>query len=183
MSAITIQTLLSTSTELHEQVTQLCNKLYFLSRDTTPQRLDNAKLNGRQGPAAEFHSLWEPRDGHDPMEKAKAKIVGLAQKLQSLTLGPQGFIHELVSINWEHGALYAALEHGVLDAIPMDGSTQSLQEIAMLTGLQPSKLLPLCRLLACSGIITEVEAGSFGHTFVSTALSANKGFRSWVGFQ
>lgn len=182
MSAITVQTLLSTSAELHEQVTQLCEELSFLSRATAPQHLNNANLNGRQGPAAEFHSLWESRDGHDSTEKAKAKIVGLARKLQSLTLGPQGFIHELVSLNWEHGALYAALEHGVLDAIPT-GSTRSLQEIATLTGLQPSKLLPLCRLLACSDIITEAESETFGHTSISTALSANKGFRSWVGFQ
>lgn len=181
MPANTIQTLLSTSAELHEQVTQLCNELSALTQVTTPQPLN--KHSGGREAAAELHSLWEARDGDDPMEKAKANIIGLAKKLESLTLGPQGFIHELVSVNWEHGALYVALEHGVLDAIPRDGSTRNLQEIAALTGLHPNKLLPLCRLLACSGIISEAEPESYGHTFISTALSVNKGFSSWVGFQ
>lgn len=181
MSANTIQTLLSTSTELHEQVKQLCNEISTRSQAITSQPPNNE--NGRQGAAAELHSLWQARDGHDPLEKAKAQIMGLAQKLESLTLGPQGFIHELVSVNWEHGALYVALEYGVLDVMPRDGATRNLQEIAALTGLQPNKLLPICRLLACSGIISEDEPENFGHTFISIALTANKGFSSWVGFQ
>lgn len=181
MSSVTIQTLLRTSAELHEQVTKLANELSVHSRVENRQPLHNS--NGSLGPAADLCSLWEARDGHDPIEKAKANITGLAQDLERLTLGPQGFIHELVSVNWEHGALYVALEHGVLDAIPKDGRTRSLAEIAALTGLQPHKLLPICRLLACSGVISEAESGNFGHTFISTALTENKGFSSWVGFQ
>lgn len=181
MSSATIQTLLRTSAELHEQVTQLANELSAYSRADIRQPLHNS--NGSLGAAADLSGLWESRDGHDPIEKAKANIIGLAQDLERLTLGPQGFIHELVSVNWEHGALYVALEYGVLDAIPKDGSTRSLAEIAALAGLQPHKLLPICRLLACAGIISEAESGYFCHTFISTALAASKGFSSWVGFQ
>jgi hypothetical protein len=182
-----IQTLLNTSTELHKQVTQLCNELsaLSLSQATLSHPLDgNTNTGGCANEVtAELDSLWRARDGQDPIEKAKANIVGLAQRLESLTLGPQGFIHELVSLNWEHGALYVLLEHGVLDTIPRDGGSRKLREIAALTGLQPEKLLPICRLLACSGIISEPEPESFGHTFISAALSANNGFSSWVGFQ
>lgn len=181
MSAATIQTLLRTSAELHEQVTKLANELCVHSPANISQPSNGN--DGNQEAAADLHSLWEARDGDDPIEKTKTNIIGLAQNLERLTLGPQGFIHELVSVNWEHGALYAALEHGVLDAIPLDGSTQSLAEIAAVIGLQPHKLLPICRLLACSGIIFEAESGKFGHTDISTALTTNKGFSSWVGFQ
>lgn len=181
MSAATLQTLLRTSTELHEQVAKLANEFSVHSPASTTH--PSYSGNGNQEATADLRILWEARDGDDPIEKAKANIIGLAQNLERLTLGPQGFIHELVSVNWEHGALYVALEHGVLDAIPKDGSTQSLAEIAALTGLQPQKLLPICRLLACSGIIFEAEPGNFGHTIISTALTMNKGFSSWVGFQ
>lgn len=181
MSSVTIQTLLRTSAELHEQVTRLASELSVHSGADNREPLHNS--NGSLGAAADLCGLWEARDGHDPIEKAKANIASLAQDLERLTLGPQGFIHELVSVNWEHGALYVALEHGVLDAIPDDGRTRSIAEIASLTGLQPHKLLPICRLLACSGIISEAGSGNFGHTFISTALTANKGFSSWVGFQ
>lgn len=181
MSAATIQTLLRTSTELHEQVTRLANGLLVHSPTNATQPSNSS--NGNQESTADLRGLWEARDGDDRIEKAKANIIGLAQNLERLVLGPQGFIHELVSVNWEHGALYVALEHGVLDAIPTDGSTQSLAEIAALTSLQPHKLLPICRLLACSGIIFEAEPGNFGQTVISTALTTNKGFSSWVGFQ
>lgn len=181
MSAATVQTLLRTSAQLHEQVKKLANELSVNIQADVAQPLNNS--NGNQEAASDLRSVWEARDGHDPIEKAKADVVGLAQDLERLTLGPQGFIHELVSANWEHGALYVALEHGVLEAIPKDGSTQSLDEIAALTGLHTHKLLPICRLLACSGIISELEPENFGHTFISTALVTNKGFSSWVGFQ
>lgn len=181
MSTPTIETLLRTSAELHEQVIKLANVLSVHPQSNTTQALN--VNNGSREVASDLHGLWETRDGHDPIEMAKTRIVGLAQELEKFTLGPQGFIHELVSVNWEHGALYVALQHGVLDAIPRDGKTTSLSEIAALTGLQPQKLLPICRLLACSGIISEAESGNFGHTFISTALTENKGFSSWVGFQ
>lgn len=181
MSAATIQTLLKTSTKLYEQVTKLADELSAQPRSSATQPLNNS--NGSEEAAADLRSLWEARDGHHPIEKAKANIIGLTQDLERLALGPMGFIHELVSMNWEHGALYVALEYGLLDAIPQDGSTKSLAEIAALTGLQPHKLLPICRLLACSGIISEAEPGKFGHTFISMALATNKGFSSWVGFQ
>lgn len=181
MSAPSIQNLLKISTELHQQVTGLADELSAQSRASATQPLDNSNEN--QEAAADLDSLWEARDSHHPIEKAKAKIIGLTQDLERLTLGPMGFMHELVSVNWEHGALYVALEYGLLDAIPQDGTTKSLAEIAALTRLQPDKLLPICRLLACSGIISEAEYGNFRHTFISTALTTNKGFSSWVGFQ
>lgn len=181
MSAATIQTLLKTSTKLHEQVTKLATELSVHSLDNGIQPSNGS--NGSQETTADLRTLWEARDGDDSIEKTKANIIGLAYDLEKLTLGPHGFIHELVSVNWEHCALYVALEHGVLDALPSDGSTQSLAEIATLVGLQPHQLLPICRLLACSGLISEAEPGSFGHTFISTALTTNDGFRSWVGFQ
>ncbi|KAL1861559.1 Type I Iterative PKS [Diaporthe australafricana] len=181
MSTATIQTLLRTSEELHEKVKSLADLLSAQSAVITEQLSKNG--TGAREAAGSLHDLWEARDGHEPIEKAKANITGLAQDLGKLTLGPQGFIHELVSVNWEHGALYVALEYGVLETFPEDGSTRSLAEIAEQTGLPAQKLLPICRLLACSGIICEAEAGNFGHTFISTALAANKGFSSWVGFQ
>lgn len=181
MSAITVQTLLKTSAELHEQVARLANDLSIYSEASIDQVL--TQDTGSQDATADLLGLWKTRNGSDPIEKAKINIIGLAQQLEKLTLGPQGFIHELVSMNWEHGALYVALELGVLEAIPEDGGTRSFAEIAARTSLQANKLLPICRLLSCSGILKEEEDGKFSHTFISAALVSNKGFSSWVGFQ
>ncbi|KAJ0114475.1 hypothetical protein J7T55_004718 [Diaporthe amygdali] len=128
MSAITVQTLLKTSAELHEQVARLANDLSIYPEASIDQVL--TQDTGSQDATADLLGLWKTRNGSDPIEKAKINIIGLAQQLEKLTLGPQGFIHELVSMNWEHGALYVALELGVLEAIPEDGGTRSFAEIA-----------------------------------------------------
>jgi hypothetical protein len=96
--------------------------------------------------------------------------------------GPHGFLHEYVSTNWEHGALYALLDFGILERIPLDGA-MSIAQLAEQSHLPSEKLLRVCRLVACAGILRETEGGVFSHTAVSEELVTDAGFRAWTAFQ
>ncbi|KAK3303881.1 putative O-methyltransferase [Chaetomium strumarium] len=130
--------------------------------------------------------LWvsDIHDGGDStIEQHRNALRGLVQQLEKLVEGPHGFLHEYVSTNWEHGALYALLEFGILEQIPLDGAI-SIAQLAERRGHLPSeKLLRVCRLVACAGILKETEEGVFAHTAISEELVRDAGFRSWVAFQ
>jgi len=171
--------LLDTALSILLQTTNLVNKLSEKSI-TTPASLEVGASSG----------LWT---AHDPeLESARSAVLGLTQKLDMLLHGPHGFLHEYVSTNWEHGALYTLLEFHILDKIPLpdahvDNSGKSAsvtaEQLAVGTGLTTEKLLRVCRLAACVGILKETSEGSFAHTAISEELVRDKGFRAWVEFQ
>ena len=124
--------------------------------------------------------LWTTHDRD--IQKQCTALRGLMQQLDKLVEGPHGFLHEYVSINWEHGALYALLEFGVLEQIPVEGAIP-IARLSKQSGLPSEKLLRICRLAACAGILREIEEGIFAHTAISEELVRDTGFRSFIAFQ
>lgn len=92
---------------------------------------------------------------------------------------------ELVATNWEQGALYALLEHNVLELLPDGGGRDiiSLPVLAEATGVPREKLLPMLRLAACHGFLREPVKEAFQHGVVSKALASDAGLKAFVSFQ
>ncbi|KAL1963924.1 hypothetical protein VTN77DRAFT_7730 [Rasamsonia byssochlamydoides] len=134
-------------------------------------------------------AVWDTHSGE--IETARTAIAGLTKQLMKLLDGPQGFLHEYVSSNWDHGALYTLLEFGILEKIPLekqDGGGSSscgvhVSELATHSGIPEDKLLCILRLNACEGIVKEVAQGVFGHTAISEQLVQDAKFRAFIGFQ
>ncbi|OQD89491.1 hypothetical protein PENANT_c002G09004 [Penicillium antarcticum] len=126
-------------------------------------------------------SLWTTHD--EKLDVLKSKVIALSQSLGALLEGPHGFLHEYVSVNWEHGALYTLLDHNVLEHIPLDGSTIPIAQLAQETGLPANKLLRICRLVATTGILREPTEGDFAHTAISETLVEDQGYKSFIAFQ
>lgn len=125
--------------------------------------------------------LWNTHDGE--IEALRSTILSLTLRLDRLLEGPHGFLHEYVSTNWEYGALYTLLEFDVMEKIPLDGTSVRAAQLAEQTGLQPEKLLRICRLVATAGILQETEEGSFAHTAISETLVRDEGYKSFIRFQ
>ncbi|KAF2676582.1 putative O-methyltransferase [Lentithecium fluviatile CBS 122367] len=126
--------------------------------------------------------LWTAHSAK--IDALRSTILGLTQRLDKLLEGPHGFLHEYVSPNWEHGALYTLLEFDVLQKIPLeDGASVSAVRLAEQSSLPAEKLLRICRLVATAGILEENKEGEFAHTAISETLVRDEGFRSWVHFQ
>lgn len=125
--------------------------------------------------------LWNLHD--EEIETLRSTILALTQQLGNLVEGPHSFLHEYVSTNWEHGALYTLLEFDVLEQMPLDGSPVPATQLAELTGLPPEKLMRICRLVATAGILQETKEGSFAHTAISEVLVRDKGYKSFIHFQ
>lgn len=124
--------------------------------------------------------LWTTHDGD--IQQHSTALLHLLRRLDKLIEGPHGFLHEYVSINWEHGALYALLDFGILEHISLDGATP-IAQLANKSGLPAEKLLRICRLVACAGILKEPEEAAFAHTAISEELVRDPGFRSFIAFQ
>ncbi|PGG97984.1 hypothetical protein AJ80_09606 [Polytolypa hystricis UAMH7299] len=149
---------------------ELCKKLSQHSI-VPPASLDVGTSSG----------LWTTHDSD--IGRLRSSILGQIQQLDKLLEGPHGFLHEYVSTNWEYGALYALLEHDVLEKIPLDGSTVTAAVLAEQTGLPADKLLRICRLVATVGILQEPVEGSFKHTAISETLVKDEGYKSFIHFQ
>ena len=125
--------------------------------------------------------LWTTHDAR--IGSLRSSIMGLTQHLDKLLNGPHGFLHDYVSTNWEYGALYTLLEFGVLEKMPLDGSSVHADQLAKQSGLPPEKLLRICRLVATTGILQEIEEGFFAHTVISETLVKDEGYKSFIRFQ
>lgn len=125
--------------------------------------------------------LWTAHDGE--MESVRSALLGLTQRLDMLVQGPHDFLHEYVSLNWEYGALYTLLQFDVLEKMPLDGTSVPVSVLAQETGLPSEKLRPMCRLVACAGILRQMENDCFAHTVISEELVRDRGFKSFAGFQ
>ncbi|KAH9210391.1 putative O-methyltransferase [Leptodontidium sp. 2 PMI_412] len=125
--------------------------------------------------------LWNTHDGE--IKAVRSRILALTMQLDTLLEGPHGFLHEYVSTNWDHGALYALLEFDVMEKIPLDGTSVGFAQLAGEVGLEPEKLLRICRLVATAGILQETEEGFFAHTAISETLARDEGYKKFIGFQ
>ncbi|KAG8408391.1 hypothetical protein J3459_017863 [Metarhizium acridum] len=160
--------LLSVAEEIVSHVKNLAE--YLSTQSISPPSLD---VGART-------KLWTIHTG--AVEEHRAAISGLTQRLDKLLQGPHGFLHEYVSTNWEHGALYTLIEYGVLEAMPLH-RVATIGQLAENTALPIEKLLRICRLAACAGILKEADDGVFAHTVISEELVRNAGFKSFIAFQ
>lgn len=124
--------------------------------------------------------LWTSQS--TDIENARNIILGMTKQLTKLLVGPHEFLHEYISPNWEHGALYTLLEFDVLENIPLDGKAH-VSLLASRSGLLERKLLSLLRLIACEGILDEVDDGVFSHTAISEEIVRDEKFKAFLGFQ
>ena len=147
-------------------------------------RLDNhLKQNSISQPCLAVGASTELWSSHSiDIESARSSIVGWTKQLTKLLVGPHEFLHEFVSSNWEHGALYTLLEFNILEKIPLDGKVH-VSLLASQSGLPEKKLLSILRLTSCEGILDEVSEGVFGHTTISEELVRDENFKAFIGFQ
>ncbi|KAL9594398.1 MAG: hypothetical protein Q9219_007057 [cf. Caloplaca sp. 3 TL-2023] len=158
---------------------EILSRTSYLSQQLS-QSLATPPISPR--PLANTNSnLWNSQNSQ--ILALRSSILALTQRLDKLLEGPHGFLHEYVSINWEHGALYALLEFNVLEKMPLGGSPVSAVQLATSSGLPPDKLLRICRLVATAGILHETEEGFFAHTAISEILVKDEGYKSFIRFQ
>lgn len=112
----------------------------------------------------------------------RTKALGLIETLARLIQGPHEFLHEYVSSNWEHGALYTVLQFDVLEKITENGHAH-VSALAEQSGIPENKLLRILRLLSCKQIVNELDDGVFCHTAISKDLISDDKFKAWVEFQ
>ena len=124
--------------------------------------------------------LWSLHSGE--VENARNNIIGFSKQLNKLLTGPHGFLHDLISPNWELGALYTVLEFDILEMIPLDGELQ-LSDIATRSGLPEDKLLTILRLIACEHILQERPEKVFRHTAISEELVHDANYKAFLGFE
>ncbi|KAI9652383.1 MAG: hypothetical protein M1831_006861 [Alyxoria varia] len=154
---------------------ELFGQTYLLTRQLKEASQPEPSLS----PGASHTALWSE---DSEFEQARSRIFGLTKELTKLLHGPHSYLHELISSNWELGALYTVLEHGLLEAIPLDGEA-NLSQLAEKSGIPERKLQNILRLVSCEGILEESSNGVFRHTAISEELVTDQKFKSFVGFQ
>ncbi|KAK3674113.1 hypothetical protein LTR78_005960 [Recurvomyces mirabilis] len=112
----------------------------------------------------------------------RIRILGLLDRLKSLLQDPHEFVHDYVSTNWDHGALYVLLHAKVLDAIADDGGSD-LTLLSEQSGIPADKLVRILRLLSCQHFVEEPCDEHFALTAASRMLVNDVDFRAWVEFQ
>ncbi|KAL3473675.1 S-adenosyl-L-methionine-dependent methyltransferase [Aspergillus californicus] len=116
--------------------------------------------------------------------ETRIRALGLLDQLQTLLLGPHDFLHEFVAPNWDHGALYAVLQSGILTSIgAAPKGCASLTDLASESGIPEDKLVRILRLLCCRHILEEPVEAYFACTAVGEELQRDSDFRAWVEFQ
>ncbi|KAH7150519.1 hypothetical protein B0J13DRAFT_594795 [Dactylonectria estremocensis] len=124
----------------------------------------------------------EARPHGSAIEQSQSRLLGLSERLDRLLRGPSNVLHEFVASNWDRGALYCLLEHGVLELIPLDGPA-TLAELAAKTSISADKLLAILRLAVCGDIIQEPASEVFRHGPISRELTSDPGLKAFIGFQ
>ncbi|RAL00112.1 S-adenosyl-L-methionine-dependent methyltransferase [Aspergillus ibericus CBS 121593] len=112
----------------------------------------------------------------------RTTALGLLDHLTTLLQGPHDFLHEFVSSNWDHGALYVFLQSQTLEHIAQTGRS-SLHDLSKHTRIPEDKLSRILGLLRCRHIVAEPERGVFSLTAVSEELLEDGDFCAWVEFQ
>ena len=116
------------------------------------------------------------------VDESRKRVLGLIERLKQLLQDPHEYLHEYVSSNWDHGALYVVLQANVLEMIPENGSAH-IASLSKQSNIPASKLLRILRLLSCQQVVDEVDEEQFARTAVSEALIGDENFKAWVEFQ
>lgn len=154
-----------------ELISQLCSLLKTAENENTTMPSFSAGTQSK---------VWTARD--TALAASRDRVLELSKTLCQLLQGPHEYFHDIISQNWDLGALYTIIDFGVLGKIPANG-TASAFELAKQTGLHERKLLNILRLATCSNILCETETGVFCHTALSEELLHDEKFRAFVGFQ
>jgi hypothetical protein len=110
--------------------------------------------------------------------------VELLARLSYVLRGPHEYLHEFVAQNWDHGALYAALQCKIFDHIyDSPDRAVSVIELSERSSVPDDKLRRLLGLLRCKDLLAEPVEGSFRLTALSQHLMKDSRFRAWVEFQ
>jgi hypothetical protein len=114
----------------------------------------------------------------------RTRAIGLLDQLNHLLRGPHEYLHDFVAQNWDHGALYAALQCRVFDHIyESNGSAVHVAKLSEQSKVPEEKLRRLLGLLRCKDFVSEPADGTFALTAVSRHLMVDGTFRAWVEFQ
>lgn len=126
-------------------------------------------------------SFW--MDTSADLAKSRTQTLGLLERLTILLQGPHDYLHEFVAPNWDHGALYAFLQLGVLEHIASSGGHATLVDLSRKSGVPEDKLSRIMGLLRCKNIVRMPSDDVFALTAVSEDLLHDGDFRAWVEFQ
>ncbi|KAK4553138.1 hypothetical protein LTR86_009865 [Recurvomyces mirabilis] len=114
---------------------------------------------------------------------ARSNALGLIEQLSHHLRGPHDYLHDFVASNWDHGALYAVLQHGILEEIQKSGGLASVPDLALKCGIPEDKLIRILGLLRCKNIVCQPDHNYFALTPISMELLEDTDFRAWVEFQ
>ncbi|KAJ5603243.1 hypothetical protein N7537_006199 [Penicillium hordei] len=126
-------------------------------------------------------SFW--MDTSADLAKSRTQTLGLLERLTTLLQGPHDYLHEFVAPNWDHGALYAFLQLGVLEHIASSGGQATLLDLSRKSGVPEDKLYRIMGLLRCKNIVCMPSDDVFALTAMSEDLLHDPDFRAWVEFQ
>ena len=138
---------------------------------TTPPALDAGANTG----------FWT--DTSADVAKSRKQTLGLLERLTILLQGPHDYLHEFVAPNWDHGALYAFLQLGLLEHIMSSGGQATIVDLSRKSGVPEDKLSRILGLLRCKNIVCMPNDDVFALTAVSEDLLHDGDFRAWVEFQ
>jgi hypothetical protein len=156
---------------VYELISQLC---------TLTKAIDDEGADLPSLTAGAHSQVWTAQNSQ--LSASRDRALELSRHLCQLLQGPHEYFHDLISYNWDLGALYTIIEFGILEKIPLSDQV-SASVLANQVGLNERKLLNILRLAACSNILYEADSGFFGNTALSEELLHDKKFRAFIGFQ
>ncbi|KAK4890187.1 hypothetical protein LTR27_011069 [Elasticomyces elasticus] len=115
-------------------------------------------------------------------EDRRQRVLGLIDQLKKLLQDPHEYLHDYVSSNWDHGALYVALQANIFEVVAEEGSAH-ITTLSRRSNIPADKLLRILRLLSCQSFVEEQDGEIFCLTDVSECLVVDKDFKAWVAFQ
>lgn len=116
---------------------------------------------------------------------ARQSVTHILETMTRLIQGPQYFLHEFVASNWDHGALYAALQTGVFDHIMAAENRVSVTvgSLEKKTNVPKDKLERILGLLHCKHILAIDPDWNVSLTAESEEILRDQDYRSWIEFQ
>ncbi|KAK5701097.1 hypothetical protein LTR17_022894 [Elasticomyces elasticus] len=115
-------------------------------------------------------------------EDRRQRVLGLTDQLKKLLQDPHEYHYDYVSANWDHGALYVALQANIFEVVAEEGSAD-ITNLSKRSNIPADKLLRTLKLLSCQSFVEEQDCEVFCLTGISECLVADKDFKAWVAFQ
>ncbi|KAG8632002.1 hypothetical protein KVT40_001142 [Elsinoe batatas] len=159
-------------------LTTLPSTLHNLSSLLASYSIPQPSLSLPRSSSQEFYT-------HPSLLPLRSTLEGQLEHLLLLIRGPHEHLHSLVGRNWDHGALYAVLRLGALDALAEAREEgMGTGDVARGVRVPVEKVGRLLGLVRCFGV---VERGGgkerWALTAVGRQLVDDADFRAWVEFQ